>query len=239
MDVTKSLNRNGDLTNHLKFVARQFLYVDILLASKRALSTLPHGGAIVRTICNCSSPPSARRAPGKATPHRHTPGHRIARRRLEVLNLCANNYLGLAQHPDVQHAASGTAPLGLGLASVIHLRHPKCPQTARAKAQRLLGTETPFLFLLLDATAGFRNTLGPEDAIISDELNHASIIDGIRSAKPNGIAIATTTSPTSGKAARLRQCPLSDDQNRRRILHGRLTCEPPASATSPTSTTRS
>jgi len=105
----------------------------------------------------------------------------------EVLNLCANNYLGLAQHPDVVAAAKKALDdWGYGLASVRFI----CGTQAVHKQleQRLtefLGTEDTILYSSCwDANGGvFETLLGPEDAVISDELNHASIIDGIRLCK--------------------------------------------------------
>ncbi|HOK76638.1 MAG TPA: glycine C-acetyltransferase [Verrucomicrobiota bacterium] len=105
----------------------------------------------------------------------------------EVLNLCANNYLGLAQHPEVIAAAKKALDdWGYGLASVRFI----CGTQAVHKQleQRLtefLGTEDTILYSSCwDANGGvFETLLGPEDAIISDELNHASIIDGIRLCK--------------------------------------------------------
>ncbi len=105
----------------------------------------------------------------------------------EVLNLCANNYLGLAQHPAVTAAArAGLDDWGYGLASVRFI----CGTQSLHKQleQRLsdfLGTEETILYpSCFDANGGlFETLLGPEDAVISDELNHASIIDGIRLCK--------------------------------------------------------
>jgi glycine C-acetyltransferase len=104
-----------------------------------------------------------------------------------VLNLCANNYLGLAQHPEVIRAAQeGLAQWGYGLASVRFI----CGTQALHKQleERLsgfLGTEDTILYSSCwDANGGvFETLLGPEDAVLSDELNHASIIDGIRLCK--------------------------------------------------------
>ncbi|GAA0564752.1 glycine C-acetyltransferase [Halomonas salifodinae] len=105
----------------------------------------------------------------------------------EVLNLCANNYLGLAQHPAVTAAArAGLDDWGYGLASVRFIcgtqsLHKQLEQ----KLSDFLGTEETILYpSCFDANGGlFETLLGPEDAVISDELNHASIIDGIRLCK--------------------------------------------------------
>ena len=105
----------------------------------------------------------------------------------EVLNLCANNYLGLADDPAV--VAAGHAALdrwGYGLASV---RFICGTQELHKELERalsdFLGTEDTILYgSCFDANGGlFETLLGPEDAILSDELNHASIIDGIRLCK--------------------------------------------------------
>jgi glycine C-acetyltransferase len=105
----------------------------------------------------------------------------------EVLNLCANNYLGLAQHPEVNAAAAkGLEDWGYGMASVRFIcgtqtLHKQLEQTISA----FLETEDTILYpSCFDANGGlFETLLGPEDAVISDELNHASIIDGIRLCK--------------------------------------------------------
>jgi len=105
----------------------------------------------------------------------------------EYLNLCANNYLGLAQHPSVRQAADdGLARWGYGMASV---RFICGTQTIHKQLEdqlsHFLGFEDTILYnSCWDANGGlFETILGPEDAIISDELNHASIIDGIRLCK--------------------------------------------------------
>ena len=105
----------------------------------------------------------------------------------EVLNLCANNYLGLADEPSV--VAAGHAALdrwGYGLASVRFIcgTQELHKQLERALSE-FLGTEDTILYSsCFDANGGlFETLLGAEDAIISDELNHASIIDGIRLCK--------------------------------------------------------
>ena len=104
-----------------------------------------------------------------------------------VLNLCANNYLGLAQHPEVRRAAhEALDDWGYGLASV---RFICGTQAVHKELERslsdFLGTEDTILYSsCFDANGGlFETLLGPEDAIISDELNHASIIDGVRLCK--------------------------------------------------------
>src|SRR5579859_3099619 len=105
----------------------------------------------------------------------------------ELLNLCANNYLGLANHPAIVAAAHEALDRwGYGLASVRFI----CGTQAlhRELEERLssfLGTEATILFSsCFDANGGlFETLLGEEDVVISDQLNHASIIDGIRLCK--------------------------------------------------------
>ncbi len=105
----------------------------------------------------------------------------------EVLNLCANNYLGLAQHPQVRQAAhEALDKWGYGLASVRFICGTQgVHKELEQKLTDFLGTEDTILYgSCFDANGGlFETLLGPEDAVISDELNHASIIDGIRLCK--------------------------------------------------------
>lgn len=105
----------------------------------------------------------------------------------EVLNLCANNYLGLADHPDVIAAArTALDEWGFGLASVRFICGTQSPHKRLEESLSwFLGTEETILYpSAFDANGGlFETILGPEDAVISDELNHASIIDGIRLCK--------------------------------------------------------
>lgn len=104
-----------------------------------------------------------------------------------VLNLCANNYLGLAQHPAVTAAArEALERWGYGLASVRFICGTQSiHKQLEAKISEFLGTEDTILYSsCFDANGGlFETLLGAEDAVISDELNHASIIDGIRLCK--------------------------------------------------------
>jgi glycine C-acetyltransferase len=105
----------------------------------------------------------------------------------EVLNLCANNYLGLAQHPAVSAAAAqGLQDWGYGMASVRFICGTQTLHKQLESAlSAFLGTEDTILYpSCFDANGGlFETLLGAEDAVISDELNHASIIDGIRLSK--------------------------------------------------------
>ena len=105
----------------------------------------------------------------------------------QVLNLCANNYLGLADHPDLIAAARDSLERwGYGLASVRFIcGTQEVHKELEAAISRFLGTEDTILYSsCFDANGGlFETLLGAEDAVISDELNHASIIDGIRLCK--------------------------------------------------------
>jgi glycine C-acetyltransferase len=105
----------------------------------------------------------------------------------EVLNFCANNYLGLANHPDILAAARRALDdWGFGLASVRFICGTQQPhKQLEATLAKFLGVDDAILYSsCFDANAGlFETLLGEEDAIISDELNHASIIDGIRLCK--------------------------------------------------------
>jgi len=104
-----------------------------------------------------------------------------------VLNLCANNYLGLAQHPDVLAAAhQGLDQWGYGMASVRFIcGTQQIHKTLEQQLTDFLQTQDTILYpSCFDANGGLYETLlGPEDAVISDALNHASIIDGIRLCK--------------------------------------------------------
>ncbi|HEY6170556.1 MAG TPA: glycine C-acetyltransferase [Verrucomicrobiae bacterium] len=104
-----------------------------------------------------------------------------------VLNLCANNYLGLAQHAEVSAAAHAALDKwGYGCASVRFICGTQgVHKQLEQKLSEFLGTEDTILYgSCFDANGGlFETLLGAEDAIISDELNHASIIDGIRLCK--------------------------------------------------------
>ena len=100
------------------------------------------------------------------------------------INLCANNYLGLADHPDILEAVSdGMRTHGFGMASVRFICGTQdIHKTLEERISRFLGTEDTILYTsCFDANTGlFETLLGAEDAIISDGLNHASIIDGVR-----------------------------------------------------------
>lgn len=104
-----------------------------------------------------------------------------------VLNFCANNYLGLADHPDLVEAAKRTLDeAGFGMASVRFIcgTQDLHAQLERRLSEFLQVDDTILYSSCFDANGGvFETLLGPEDAVISDELNHASIIDGIRLSK--------------------------------------------------------
>ena len=105
----------------------------------------------------------------------------------EVLNFCANNYLGLANHPDVIAAAKKALDdHGFGMASVRFICGTQDLHKSLERAiAEFFGTEDAILYSsCFDANGGlFETLLGPEDAVISDALNHASIIDGVRLCK--------------------------------------------------------
>jgi len=111
-------------------------------------------------------------------------GAHVGVREGEVLNLCANNYLGLAQHPQVNAAAAqGLQDWGYGMASVRFICGTQTlHKQLEEKISAFLGTEDTILYpSCFDANGGlFETILDAQDAVISDELNHASIIDGVR-----------------------------------------------------------
>jgi glycine C-acetyltransferase len=111
-----------------------------------------------------------------------------------VLNLCANNYLGLAGHPAIVAAArEALERWGYGLSSVRFICGTQAVhQQLEARLSEFLGTEDTLLYSsCFDANGGlFETLLGPEDAVISDALNHASIIDGIRLCKAQRLRYA-------------------------------------------------
>ena len=104
-----------------------------------------------------------------------------------VLNFCANNYLGLADHPEVIAAAHEALDTwGYGLASVRFIcGTQQIHKQLEGKISEFLGTDDTILYSsCFDANGGlFETLLGPEDAVLSDQLNHASIIDGVRLSK--------------------------------------------------------
>ena len=113
----------------------------------------------------------------------------------EVLNFCANNYLGLSSHPDIIQAAKDAIDThGFGMSSVRFICGTQDIHTFLEKRiAKFLGTEDAILYAAaFDANGGlFEPLLNAEDAIISDSLNHASIIDGIRLCKAKRFRYAT------------------------------------------------
>ncbi len=112
----------------------------------------------------------------------------------EVINFCANNYLGLADHPRlIEEAKQALDHYGFGLSSVRFICGTQSiHKELEAEISHFLGTEDTILYSsCFDANGGLFETLfGPEDAIISDALNHASIIDGIRLCKAQRLRYA-------------------------------------------------
>src|SRR4051812_46021488 len=112
----------------------------------------------------------------------------------EVINLCANNYLGLASHPAIREAAHRAIDRhGYGMASVRFICGTQTVhKQLEASLSRFLGTEDTILYSSCwDANGGlFETVLGEPDAIISDSLNHASIIDGVRLCKARRVRYA-------------------------------------------------
>ena len=105
----------------------------------------------------------------------------------DVVNFCANNYLGLANHPEIVEAAhDGLKQWGYGLSSVRFICGTQdLHRQLESSIAKFFGKEDSILYIAcFDANGGlFEPLLGEEDAILSDELNHASIIDGVRLCK--------------------------------------------------------
>jgi glycine C-acetyltransferase len=131
-----------------------------------------------------------------------------------VVNMCANNYLGLANHPEVVRAAwESYERWGFGLASVRFIcGTQQIHKELEAAVTAFLGTEDTIIYgSCFDANGGlFETLLGPDDAIISDQLNHASIIDGVRLCKAQRLRFNNSDMGdlaeklTSAKSARFR-----------------------------------
>jgi len=121
-------------------------------------------------------------------------GGQIRTNDAEVVNLCANNYLGLANHPAIREAAHRALDrYGYGMASVRFICGTQTlHKELEATLSRFLGTEDTILYSSCwDANGGlFETVLGEQDAVISDALNHASIIDGIRLCKARRLRYA-------------------------------------------------
>ena len=144
----------------------------------------------------------------------------------EVINLCANNYLGLANHPAVLAAAHRALDrFGYGCASVRFICGTQSiHRELEARLSAFLGTEDTILYSsCFDANGGlFETLLDEQDAVISDALNHASIIDGIRLCKARKLRYANRdlgrTRGTAGRGAERAHAP---DHHRRRVFDGR------------------
>ena len=145
----------------------------------------------------------------------------------QVLNLCANNYLGLADHPAIVAAATH-ALTGLGLRHgqrALHLRHAELHKQLEAHLAAFSAPKTrSFTRSCFDANGGlFETLLDAEDAVISDEFNHASIIDGIRLCKAQRFRYRNNDmADLEAKLQGGRGGALPPDRHRRRLLHGRL-----------------
>ena len=143
-----------------------------------------------------------------------------------VINFCANNYLGLANHPELIAAAkSGMDSHGFGMASVRFICGTQdTHKQLEKKLADFLGMEDAILYSsCFDANGGlFETLLGPEDAIISDALNHASIIDGVRLCKAKRFRYANNDMQAGGaseRSSRGRRASRAD-RHRRRVLDG-------------------
>ena len=127
----------------------------------------------------------------------------------EVINFCANNYLGLADHPELLAVArEAISKYGYGMASVRFICGTQdVHKTLEARLSAFLGTEDTILYSsCFDANGGlFETLLGPQDAIISDQLNHASIIDGVRLCKGRSTLHGAVTDHATGSARRRRR----------------------------------
>jgi glycine C-acetyltransferase len=167
-----------DLRRTLDEIRREGLY------KNERIITTPQGTS-VGVSTSAAEGVSGTGAAGLAT-GMHKPDESAAAGR-EVLIMCANNYLGLAQHPAIREAAhKGLDEYGFGMASVRFICGTQSiHKTLEDKISSFLQTEDTILYgSAFDANGGlFETILGAEDAVISDELNHASIIDGIRLCK--------------------------------------------------------
>ncbi len=146
--------------------------------------------------------------------------------RADVLNMCANNYLGLANHPEVVAAAHAALDRwGNGLASVRFIcgTQEEHKQLER-KIADFLGCDDAILYSsCFDANGGlFETLLGQDDAIISDELNHASIIDGVRLSKAQRFRYRNNDlADLEAKLIEAKGGAIPHDRDRRRLLDGR------------------
>ena len=145
----------------------------------------------------------------------------------EVLNLCANNYLGLAEHPDVLAAAREALDRwGYGMASVRFICGTQgVHKELEARLSEFLGMEDTILYSsCFDANGGlFETLLGPEDTVISDALNHASIIDGIRLCKARRLRYSSSDmGELEARLVEAKDARIALDRHGRRVLDGRL-----------------
>ena len=161
-----------------------------------------------------------------------------------MLNFCANNYLGLADHPDAGRRRQGRRSTATATACprCASSAAPRtCTRSSRRGSSAFLGTEDTILYSsCFDANGGlFETLLGEEDAIISDALNHASIIDGVRLCKAQRYRYANNDMADLERCLqRGRRRPAPPDRHRRRLLDGRHHRQPRRrSATSPSATT--
>ncbi|MDT0194586.1 glycine C-acetyltransferase [Arthrobacter sp. AB6] len=150
----------------------------------------------------------------------HITAGQMGQQGADVLNFCANNYLGLADHPDIIRAAKDAMDeRGFGMASVRFICGTQDLHLAlESRVSRFLGTEDTILFSsCFDANGGvFESLFGPEDAIISDALNHASIIDGIRLCKAQRYRYANQD--MADLEAKLVEASTQDQPARRKVI---------------------
>ena len=144
----------------------------------------------------------------------------------EAINMCANNYLGLADNRDIVEASiKGLKEKGFGMASVRFICGTQdLHKTLERRIAAFLGTEDAILYTsCFDANGGlFETLLGPEDCVISDALNHASIIDGVRLCKAERKIYQHLD--MADLEARLKEAlgePFPHDRDRRCIQHAR------------------
>jgi glycine C-acetyltransferase len=150
----------------------------------------------------------------------HIKAGQIGESSADVLNFCANKYLGLADHPEIIAAAKAAMDdRGFGMASVRFICGTQDLHLAlEERVSRFLGTEDTILFSsCFDANGGvFESLFGPEDAVISDALNHASIIDGIRLCKAQRFRYANQD--MADLEARLIEATTQENPARRKII---------------------
>ena len=145
----------------------------------------------------------------------------------EMINLCANNYLGLANHPEVlKAAAAALARYGYGVASVRFICGTQSVhRELEARLSDYLFMEDTILYSsCFDANGGlFETLLDDEDAVISDALNHASIIDGIRLSKARRLRYANNDMNELEQALKDSQGAAREaHRDRRCVFHGRI-----------------